>query len=331
MISYRKILNKLIKINYVSNIFQSLTSNYKILYYHGVKDDYNFSKMSGPNKHLFIKKSEFIKQMEYLENANYNVISIDDLYNTDFKPPKNSIIITFDDGYKDNLDIVYPILKKKNYPFTIYIISEIINNDPWVWWIEAWNKIEKINEVEFNKKTVKLKNEKDKTKFYFELKNKFKKLNLHEQKDLIKKIFNFKKLSDMKSIFLDKKDIELLINDDLVTIGSHTDDHLSLKNFDKTVVDEQIFKSKLHLEKTFNIKIKHFSFPYGQKEDIKFDEDLTLSKYNYCTGVTTLEYMYKRFNKYYLSRCSIGPYIDIEDFKRKILGVDSLLKKIFLR
>ena len=40
--------------------------------------------------------------------------------------------------------------------------------------------------------------------------------------------------------------------------------------------------------------------------------------------------MYKRFNKYYLSRCSIGPYIDIEDFKRKILGVDSLLKN-FLR
>ena len=54
-------------------------------------------------------------------------------------------------------------------------------------------------------------------------------MNLHEQKDLIKKIFNFKKLSDMQSIFLDKKDIELLINDDLVTIGSHTDDHLSLK------------------------------------------------------------------------------------------------------
>ena len=52
-------------------------------------------------------------------------------------------------------------------------------------------------------------------------------MNLHEQKDLIKKIFNFKKLSDMQSIFLDKKDIELLINDDLVTIGSHTDDHLS--------------------------------------------------------------------------------------------------------
>ena len=71
--------------------------------------------MSGPNKHLFIKKSEFIKQMEYLENANYNVISIDDLYNLDFKPPKNSIIITFDDGYKDNLDIVYPILKKLSF------------------------------------------------------------------------------------------------------------------------------------------------------------------------------------------------------------------------
>ena len=49
--------------------------------------------MSGPNKHLFIKKSEFIKQMEYLENANYNVISIDDLYNTDFKPPKIQLLL----------------------------------------------------------------------------------------------------------------------------------------------------------------------------------------------------------------------------------------------
>ena len=94
---------------------------------------------------------------------------------------------------------------------------------------------------------------------------------------------------------------------------------------------DQIKKNKNFLEEKFKISVRHFSFPYGQNEDINFYEDQILKRQNFFTGVTTLEYTYKKFNKYYLSRCSIGPYININDFNRKILGVDRFFKKLFFK
>ncbi len=331
MILYKNLLNNLIKLNFISNFFQILRPKFTILYYHGIKNDIDFDKLSGPNKHLFVKKSEFIEQMNYLEKKKIDVISLDDLHNVNFRPPKHSVILTFDDGYKDNLNIVYPILKEKNFPFIIYLVSKIFIDDPWVWWIETWSQIEKISEILFEGKNIKLNSEFSKTRFFFKLKKKLKFLKIDEQKTLVKKIFNLKKLSHMKSIFLSIKDVEILIKDNLVTIGSHTHEHLSLKKFDKDIVGDQIKKNKNFLEEKFKISVRHFSFPYGQNEDINFYEDQILKRQNFFTGVTTLEYTYKKFNKYYLSRCSIGPYININDFNRKILGVDRFFKKLFFK
>lgn len=331
MILYKNLLNKLIKFNFINELIQKVNTKFTILYYHGIKNDNDFEKLSGPNKHLFVKKTKFIEQMNYLKKKKINVISLDELYRLDFKPLKHSVVLTFDDGYKDNLNIVYPILKEKNYPFTIYLVSKILRENPWVWWIEAWSQLEKIDKIFFEGNTLKLDSEFLKTKFFEKLKKKLKRLTVDDQKKLIREIFSLKELSDMKSIFLNSNDIDILIKDDLVTIGSHTYEHLCLKKFDKDKVDNQIIDSKKFLEEKFKVPIRHFSFPYGQNEDINFYEDQMLKNQNFTTGVTTLEYMYKKFNRYYLSRCSIGPYIDINDFNRKILGVDRFFKKLFFR
>ena len=59
--------------------------------------------------------SEFEKQMEYLAKHNYTSLTAEEFYlymQNKITVPKNSILITFDDGFKNNLDAAYPILKK---------------------------------------------------------------------------------------------------------------------------------------------------------------------------------------------------------------------------
>ena len=60
-----------------------------------------------------IRISSFKKQLEYLSKK-YTFISYDDLLNLVNKKTKfkNPCLLTFDDGYKDHIKYVLPLLKK---------------------------------------------------------------------------------------------------------------------------------------------------------------------------------------------------------------------------
>lgn len=78
---------------------------------------------------LFVTPENFQRQMAYLKQKGYNVISLDALVegiraNKKFK--HNTVVITVDDGYEDNYTRAYPILKENNFPAIIFIIADHI-------------------------------------------------------------------------------------------------------------------------------------------------------------------------------------------------------------
>ncbi|MBU4348914.1 polysaccharide deacetylase family protein, partial [bacterium] len=80
---------------------------------------------------------EFEKQMDYLAAHNYSVISLSELLagvRAGQVPPK-PIVITIDDGYKSTYTLAYPILKKYNFPSTLFIYTNFIekNNGSLIW------------------------------------------------------------------------------------------------------------------------------------------------------------------------------------------------------
>ncbi len=78
-----------------------------------------------------VAPDNFEKQMRFLKEKRYNVISLDKLVES-IKQGKrfarNTIVITFDDGYQDNYTCAYPILTKYGFPATIFLISDYIGN-----------------------------------------------------------------------------------------------------------------------------------------------------------------------------------------------------------
>ena len=47
---------------------------------------------------------------------------------------KRFICVTFDDGYRDNYTLAYPLLKRLGVPFTVYVTSGFIDNRLPMWW-----------------------------------------------------------------------------------------------------------------------------------------------------------------------------------------------------
>jgi hypothetical protein len=94
-----------------------------ILTYHSISNEIEPDETVTPE--------EFERQLQYVEE-NYKVIPLEEAIEylqTDIEKVSGSIVITFDDGYSDNYYNAYPLLKKHNFPATIFLISDFIKNN----------------------------------------------------------------------------------------------------------------------------------------------------------------------------------------------------------
>ncbi|WP_338998981.1 polysaccharide deacetylase family protein [Fusobacterium animalis] len=81
----------------------------------------------------YIYEDMFKKHLQYLKDKNYTVITFKDLdkigWRNRFEKGKKYIILTFDDGYKDNYDLAFPILKEFNFKATIFLMGSLTYNE----------------------------------------------------------------------------------------------------------------------------------------------------------------------------------------------------------
>lgn len=113
-----------------------------ILMYHKIRD---LSK-DNPKFLTWVSPTQFKNQMEWLYQNKYTTISFDTLIE-DMEIPSKSIIITFDDGFKDNYTNAFPILKKYGFTATIFLTTDYIGRT------NEWDK--KFNELIFPMLSVK--------------------------------------------------------------------------------------------------------------------------------------------------------------------------------
>jgi peptidoglycan/xylan/chitin deacetylase (PgdA/CDA1 family) len=79
---------------------------------------------------------EFDEEMRFCK-ANFDVIAWQDLRaicDGITRPPKRSLLITFDDGYEDNYRCAFPILKHHGLPAMFFLVVDHIDRRRLFWW-----------------------------------------------------------------------------------------------------------------------------------------------------------------------------------------------------
>ncbi|AGX06338.1 hypothetical protein B14911_04109 [Bacillus sp. NRRL B-14911] len=105
-----------------------------VLSYHHIVSREDLSEshyIKGKLNPMVVLKEDFEKQMAYLKEKGYTSLTLSELY--DFLArkkdvPAKSVVITFDDGYKDNYVEAYPILKKYNFTAVSFIITGYVTS-----------------------------------------------------------------------------------------------------------------------------------------------------------------------------------------------------------
>ena len=287
------------------NINYYFRGNGAILTYHRVLPDSIVSNDSILN--IAVSITNFRKQIEYLKN-NFSILPIDNfLRHINSNSKQFKVLITFDDGYKDNLDYAYPILKEFNVPAIIYVITKFIGNRFSPWWI-------KLDDFVRNNRYFKNKNK----KFIF-----FKNiLLLSDQLTIDKQLSLFTKINKKKydQIFLNHKEIKFLSEQKLITIGSHSHSHYNFSKLNEKQAFSELKISKSILEKIIKKKIIHFSYPYGNYENINFQHIKILEQLGYMSAATTIRKKIDNPNLFLLPRIFVNNDSNLLRIKLKLLG-----------
>ncbi len=72
----------------------------------------------------------FKKQMNFLKESGFYTLSAEEFYKYkkgEFKAPKKSVFLTFDDGWRDNIIYAYPILKELDLKATVFLVTQWID------------------------------------------------------------------------------------------------------------------------------------------------------------------------------------------------------------
>lgn len=101
-----------------------ISTQVPILMYHHLSEDVTNSEMVSP--------AQFEAQIRALSEAGYTGVSFDELqaYVLRGEPlPEKPVVITFDDGYRSNYTLAYPILQKYNMKAVIFVIGVSFGKD----------------------------------------------------------------------------------------------------------------------------------------------------------------------------------------------------------
>lgn len=84
-----------------------------------------------------VSDGNFARQMAFISRNKYKVISFEDMAGIlrDNKPfPVKSVVLTFDDGYKNNYLRAFPVLKKYGFPAALFVVSSYVKGGESISW-----------------------------------------------------------------------------------------------------------------------------------------------------------------------------------------------------
>ena len=250
-----------------------------------------------PNRLLEVTPEFLERVVRYLRRRDLDVVSLDEVYRRlveqDFS--RRFVCITIDDGYRDTLQWAYPILKRHDAPFAVYIPTSFPDRLGELWWLALEAVVARNSRV-----TLLL----DRGEQGFEC------ATVTEKRDLFDQLYRYVRsipteeqlrvfvrdlcgryhvdiMEFCNALCMDWNELTTLAADPLVTIGAHTVNHIALGRADEETVRAELTDARAALEAKLKRPIRHLAYPYGDAISAGPREYSIAAELGYTTALTT--------------------------------------------
>ncbi len=251
-----------------------------------------------PNRLLEISPEFLDALLVRLRRLGYRLLSLDAVVNelrtggrTDAAP---FAVLTFDDGYRDQMVHAVPVLTRHEAPFTLYVTPGFAERKARLWWVELEEAVRKADtvDVEIGGRSLSLRtvtpDEKQAafTQVYLRLKACSEEELLHVVGRLARACaIDQRQIVD--DLCMDWNDIEDLARHPLATIGAHTLTHPRLAHVSEAEMRTEIGASRSALEDRLGRPVVHLAYPVGDVGSAASREFRAASDFGFESAVTT--------------------------------------------
>lgn len=329
-----------------------------ILTYHGIlRNGHNLYT----NRNC-VEMAMFDRQMAYMAR-HYNVLPLSDLVgrlSSGERLPPYTAVITFDDGFRNNLTVALPILQKYHLPATIFLATSFISSDGLGLWTERVDSLIHRTSVQNLRltldgveKSFPLRTSADREIASDQVRAFLKTLDPAQRKAALKELDDqLEEKADRRPskndngsessesheqsaatteeryTFLTWQQVQMMARCS-ITFGSHTHGHAILAPLSETDLNFELTESRRLIEEYSGVTCTLFSYPNGAERDFGPRDESLLKKLGYLAAVSQIDgFNDASTNLMALRRMNISRDENIGFFLAKISGVWSILKRL---
>lgn len=245
-----------------------------------------------------ISRSSFKKHLDYIR-VHYQVVSpevfLDWLYDKRVIDTP-SVLLTFDDGYVNFYEEIYPILRGTETPALIFVATGLIGKTAYFWADELEVAVQKtsVSAVTIDDKKFYLYSRVYRADFYENIVRYMRRLDEGRIRETMEDLFLQLKVKitgdDMKGYrVLNWSQVLEMEKSGLIVFGSHTVNHSNLINLTNEEVKYELLESKSTLESHIGKQVRVFAFPYGGPDSFNGYIVNEVRRAGYVCAFTTIQ------------------------------------------
>jgi len=333
MISKRKLLANALNFSgilYFKGLLRrKQTSDITIITYHRIIDP---EKIGSANREVVsATPKEFEKQMSFVKK-NFTPINFFDLKNIlegSLPIPENPIIITFDDGYRDNYDFAFPVLKKLGLKSVVFLATGFIGTQKMFWWDRVSCNVLRTKKSALSLPSlynIQIDLPESRYAFIEELLNKIKTMPDSKKNCIIDELEECCELdsSAYNSTMMDW-DMALEMQNGGVELGAHTVNHPVLSRIESDILLEQEIKlSADTIAMKTGVRPVSFCYPVGKESSFNDNVVKTVEKQGFSFAVTLVHGVNRlpNIDAFCMNRLNVNYMDSFEEYKAKLLLPD---------
>jgi peptidoglycan/xylan/chitin deacetylase (PgdA/CDA1 family) len=226
--------------------------------------------------HLCVRPDNFAAHLEEMSRAR-EPSTLADISVPSRRP---RVVVTLDDGYRDNLTSALPIAESKGVPITVFVTSGILGNHNGLWWDRLGTLLRSrpphVREIELpvGGRNVRLplgssgiRADLDSVRRHL---LPLRVTEIERALDAVSEQWQVGSAPPPDAGTLTSEDLLQLAASDTATIGAHTVDHVRLRDRPAREQQDTVSGSKRELEQAIGRAVAHFAYPFGRHGD--FDD-----------------------------------------------------------